>query len=135
MAALGAVLLAGCTVGPDFSRPEAPAVKDYTPEALPAATATAPVSGGQSQALVPGGSLQADWWVLFRSEGLNQLVQTAVANSPNLAAAEAGLRMMRENLNAQTGALLLPAVNAQLQATRERISTAAYGAPNPSILD
>ncbi|MDE1893165.1 MAG: hypothetical protein KGH90_02385, partial [Xanthomonadaceae bacterium] len=40
-ALLLALALAGCAVGPDYHRPDAPAVDRYTAQPLPAATASA----------------------------------------------------------------------------------------------
>ncbi|MFS2055961.1 hypothetical protein ACEN8K_45110, partial [Variovorax sp. CT11-76] len=44
-----AALLAGCTVGPDFRRPDPPMAKGYAPSALPLDTVSAPVPGGDAQ--------------------------------------------------------------------------------------
>jgi len=49
--------------------------------------------------------------------------------TPNIAAAQAALRQARENFLAQTGATLLPSVDAQLGATREKLNGIAFGQP------
>ena len=72
LVAAASVLVAGCTVGPDFKRPEPPGTSAYTPEPLPAATAEAPVAGGGSQRFVVGQELQRQWWTMFRSDALDQ---------------------------------------------------------------
>ncbi len=131
-AALGAAF-AGCAVGPDFHPPAPPAGDAYTPTPLPAQTASAPVAGGAAQRLAMGQDIPAQWWSLFRSEPLDQLLRTALANSPTMAGAEAALRQAQENYRAQTGTLAYPAVNAQLGAARER--AAAFGGAPPSVFN
>ena len=48
------IFLSGCMVGPDFRKPEAPSVMDYTSTALPRETAGANVSGGAAQYFAGG---------------------------------------------------------------------------------
>jgi NodT family efflux transporter outer membrane factor (OMF) lipoprotein len=121
--------LAGCAVGPDFHAPDAPAVADashpYTPVALPAQTASAPGPGGEAQRFVAGQDIARSWWETFHSPALDALVASALAHSPNLAAAQATLRQAEENYRATFGQLALPSVSGQLSATRERTPTAS----------
>jgi NodT family efflux transporter outer membrane factor (OMF) lipoprotein len=121
--------LSGCMVGPDFRRPEPPAPDRYTETPIPAQTATAPVKGGEAQRFVAGGDLPAQWWKVFNSGPLDQLVRDALAGSPTLTAAQATLSQARENLAAERGALLLPRVDASLSATRQKITGASFGQP------
>ncbi len=121
--------LTGCTVGPDFNRPEAPASGKYTPAPLPGETAGAPGAGGEVQRFIIGQDIPAQWWTLFRSEALDRLVRQALADSPTLAAARSILRQAQENRRAQFGALL-PAVDVNASASREKISGAEFGEPN-----
>jgi NodT family efflux transporter outer membrane factor (OMF) lipoprotein len=134
VALLFALSLAGCTVGPDFHKPEAPNVNAYTPAPLPEATSTAPGAGGESQRFVFGEEIPAEWWTLFRSEALDKLIRRAMGNNPTLASARAALRQATENLAAQTGVTLLPAVDARGSATREKFSGAAFGQPGQGTL-
>jgi outer membrane protein TolC len=116
-------------VGPNFRQPDAPAATRYTETEVPAETASAPGPAGGAQRFVPGQDLPAQWWSLFHSDPLDRLVRQAIADSPNLTAAEAALQVARENLAAQTGALLYPKVDGNLGATREKVSGAAFGQP------
>ena len=75
---------------------------------------------GTAQHVVYGQELPAQWWSLFHSETLDQLIRSAFQQNPTFAAAQASLRQARENLNAETGTLKYPGVNGQLGATRER---------------
>ncbi len=129
VALVTAAWLSGCMVGPNFRQPDAPDVPRYTETAIPDQTVSAPGVGGAQQSFANGAELSAQWWALFRSEPLDQLIRQAIGDSPNLAAAQATLRQARENLAAQSGALLLPRVDANLGATREKITGASLGEP------
>ena len=129
IAATGA-LLAACAVGPDYRAPETPSASAYTEEPQPAQTESAPVRGGEAQRFEAGAEISAEWWKLFGSPALDELMQTALAGHPTLDAAQAALRQAQENLNAQYS-VLYPSVDAGLSARRQRISGATFG--NPSI--
>jgi NodT family efflux transporter outer membrane factor (OMF) lipoprotein len=125
--AVAGAMLAGCAVGPDFQRPEAPKTETYTAGTMPRETASAPAPSGDAQRFVPEQKIPAQWWTLFQSEDLDRLIRQALQDSPTLAAAQATLRESQENLSAQYGAALSPSVDASLTANRERISGAAFG--------
>src|SRR4030095_15676273 len=86
--------------------------------------------GGALQRFVPGADLPAQWWTLFRSPPLDDLIRQALADSPTLAAAEAALREANENLAAGKGELLYPAIDAKAAVTRQKIAGASLGEPN-----
>jgi NodT family efflux transporter outer membrane factor (OMF) lipoprotein len=134
LAALCVVLLSACAVGPDFHEPAAPGTAHYTRGPEPATTVAAPGPGGAAQTLGTDRDVQADWWTLFRSPALDQLVRQALNDSPTVQAARATLTTAAETYRAQRGALLLPAVDAQASATRQREPGAAFGAPGTSFL-
>jgi NodT family efflux transporter outer membrane factor (OMF) lipoprotein len=103
--------LAGCSVGPDFKRPEPPAADRYTSDTPAVETGTA-----ATQHLVPGKEIEGDWWSLFGSEMIDRVVQQALehnrtleaaaqtlAESHELARAEAGLRYPQVGLTAGVG--------------------------------
>jgi outer membrane protein TolC len=127
---IAGMAIAGCAVGPDFHRPEAPNTDKYTPTALPQETAAAPGMAGTAQRFVGGQDIPVQWWTLFHSEELDQLVRQALAASPTLEAAKATLRQGQENLRAQTGARLAPAIDVNVSGSRQRASGAAFGQPN-----
>jgi NodT family efflux transporter outer membrane factor (OMF) lipoprotein len=129
MAAIAAAsVTAGCELGPDFTRPQASEGAGYTPEPLPAATASSDVHGGEAQRFVQGGDISGQWWSLFRSEALNTLVDRALKASPSLQSAEATLREAQENVYAEEGALF-PTVNANFTPQRSKISGQSFGVP------
>ncbi len=84
--------------------------------------------GGDAQHFVDGLDIPGQWWTLFQSPELNQLIQLAMRSNPNLQAAQASLRQANENLAAQRGALY-PSVAANYQAERARASAAQFGLP------
>src|SRR5262249_39727126 len=55
------------------------------------------------------------------------LIRDGIADSPTLVAARSTLRQAQENLNAQTGALMYPGVDANLSAAREKVSNSSIG--------
>jgi NodT family efflux transporter outer membrane factor (OMF) lipoprotein len=116
-AAIGVLALAGCTVGPNFQRPAPPKVTSF----VPASAAQAAPASADSQQIVQGMDIPARWWTLFQSPALNALVDEALANNPDVAAAEAALRQAREQLYAQRAAYL-PTANGGFDATRARNS-------------
>jgi NodT family efflux transporter outer membrane factor (OMF) lipoprotein len=124
----------GCAVGPDFKVPAAPTTDRYTETPLPAETVGAPGTAGASQRFVPGGAVEQQWWTLFRSEPLDGLIKSAVAESPNLAAAQATLRQAKELYAADSGALLYPGVDANLSASRNKLGAASGGSGSGSDL-
>lgn len=108
-----ATALLGCTVGPDFQKPQGPAVTRYTKE-----EALAPAAGPQ---LVTDRDIPADWWSLFRSPPLDALIRQTIRQNPDLAAAQASLRVAMENVKAQSAAFY-PSITAGLDGTRNRQS-------------
>ena len=140
IAALGVSIgaaLAACTVGPDFHAPAPPTIADashpYTDSALPARTASAPVTGGASQRFVDGEDIPALWWQVFHSPALDALVREALAHSPTLASAQAALRAAQESYNAQAGATQVPNVDAQFSASRQKTALDTGGVPAGTV--
>ena len=129
-AALVAAGLGACALGPDFKTPAAPAAAgdSYTPTPLAAHTAAAPGPAGAAQQFAPGQDIPAQWWTVFRSPALDQLIRGALEQNPNMAAAEATLRQAQESYNAQAGSLVYPSVNGQLGVAREKVPAATAGA-------
>ena len=130
IAVIASALVAGCAVGPNFKSPEAPNTHAYTAEPLPGETAAAPLQGGAVQHLVSGQDIPGQWWTLFHSAELDQVIHTALKENPTLEAAQATLRQAQENLNAVVGSALYPAVDANGSVSRQKISGAAFGQPN-----
>ncbi|HME40314.1 MAG TPA: efflux transporter outer membrane subunit [Steroidobacteraceae bacterium] len=127
IAAASLYLLAGCAVGPNFHRPDAPPVTTYTHRADPTETAAA---DGTAQRFQTGGALSPDWWRLFQSSKLDAVIAEAIANNPGLDAAQASLRASQDTLRSGYG-IFYPAVDANAGAARERYSSANIGGKSP----
>src|ERR1700743_3795383 len=113
------LLLAACAVGPDFKKPAPPDVASYTPNPAPAATASVDTQGGQAQRFVNGGAISADWWTLFHSKPLNDLIERSLANNHDLKAAQAAWTVARENALAGRGGYF-PKLPAGFSGSREQ---------------
>ena len=126
--------LAGCTVGPDFHSPPAPASTRFTEAALPGRTAAAATAGGEAQRFGPDRDIPGEWWDLFHSPQISELVTQALRANPDVAAAQATLRQANENKRAEQGALF-PSVSASAGLTRQQQSLAGFGFGNGSVTD
>jgi NodT family efflux transporter outer membrane factor (OMF) lipoprotein len=122
-------LVAGCAVGPDFVPPAAPVVSGYTPEPLVPQTASADVAGGEAQRFVQDSDIPGQWWTLFHSPPLNDLIEQALKTNPNLQAAQAALRQAMESVYAQQGAYY-PDIQANFSPSRQRN---AVGTLSPTL--
>jgi NodT family efflux transporter outer membrane factor (OMF) lipoprotein len=104
-------LLAGCTVGPNFVKPDAPTT---------AYSRSVPAAGGVRD-FTYGGEVAGDWYRLFRSDALDHLVRQALTDSPDLDAARHGLAAAQDELRAVSGAAL-PQINAAGEIGRGHIN-------------
>jgi NodT family efflux transporter outer membrane factor (OMF) lipoprotein len=119
IALLLSVALSACAVGPNFKRPAAPADAGYGAAPTQGETAVAPGVGGNAQRLVEGMDIPADWWTLFRSAPLNQLIEQALKENPDVNAAQAALRQANE-LYASQRATLFPTLQGGFSAQRAK---------------
>src|SRR5947209_1499853 len=120
IAAICAVLLAGCTVGPKYRRPAAevpPAYKEV---------------GDWKPAQPNDQNLGGTWWTIFQDAQLNALEDQVNVSNQNLKAAEAQFRQARAALR-YNRADSYPTVTYGPSATRERIS--ARRPPATSVFD
>ena len=77
---------------PRFQEAAAPEVGDYTAASLSTTAATPRVAGGDAQRFLKGSDISGDWWTLFHSKALNDLIDRSLKNNSDLKAAEATLR-------------------------------------------
>jgi multidrug efflux system outer membrane protein len=111
--ALGALALAGCA--------------SFKPAAPPPLLREAPVAG---TALPAGGQWPAaEWWRRYQDPTLDQLVATALSDSPTLAAAHARFDTAREQVRA-TAAASGAHLNADARVERQRLSDNGLIAPS-----
>jgi len=120
-----ASVLAGCTtVGPNFHAPQVPTSDHY------AQPGDEPIRTPGLETRV-GDKVIGDWWTLFKSPGLNELMREAIANSPTLEQARAKLAQARDAGGAQ-GGLLTSDFTAG--AKREQINLNSFGFSFPKGL-
>lgn len=118
------LLLSGCMVGPDFHSPPQPQTPRYTPLPIPAQTVSAATQGGQAQHFLFNSDIPGDWWALFHSPLLNDLIVEGITQNPSIAAAEAAIRIAQENWRAQVGGLL-PTITLNAFASRQHQNAAS----------
>ena len=119
LVAAAAAALAGCTLGPDYKRPEvaAPAAFQYEPKDAAATADTL-------------------WWRQFQDAVLDQLIDEALQHNTNVQIAAANVEQAAAVLT-QTRSQLFPQVGYGAGAQRERSVEPAFAAlipnyPNPS---
>jgi NodT family efflux transporter outer membrane factor (OMF) lipoprotein len=122
--------VAACAMGPDFHKPAPPNVHSYT--ATPLHT-TSSAAGSAAQQFVDGRDIPGNWWTLFHSKPLQDLIERALKNSPDIKAGQAALRVARENVQAQIGAYY-PSVTGGFSATHQKTSAALAPTPNSNSL-
>jgi NodT family efflux transporter outer membrane factor (OMF) lipoprotein len=114
-AVAASALLAACVVGPNFHAPATPPDQGY-------AMAGDDANIGPSRAAI-GEKVVAEWWTLFHSPALDQLMRQAVAGNPTLEEARARLEASRQAVKAEGGLLT---ADASAGAQRERANLAAF---------
>jgi len=134
IAASASLLTAGCTVGPNFKKPAPPDVGGYTPTPISTTSSTADVVGGEGQHLVEGRDIPGEWWTLFHSKPLDDLIERSLKANPDLKAAQAALIVARENVLAQRG-FYYPSVTGGFSAIRAKSSNDLSPVTNTSALN
>ncbi len=129
--ALAAALcgMGGCTVGPDFKRPAAPTDKTYLVDGPAEETvAVKDVLGGEAQRFVQNLEIPAQWWQVYQSRPLDDLIKRAFAANPDIRTAMQALQVAQENAKAQRAALF-PLVTASGSGTHNEQSSAISPTP------
>lgn len=101
---LAFLLLASCTVGPDYQRPDV---------ALPAAFGEPPVAGA-------GLSVPPQWWTLYGDATLDDLVQSGLASNTDVRLAVARVEEAEAELREAKATLFFPLVQGNAGASRSR---------------
>jgi NodT family efflux transporter outer membrane factor (OMF) lipoprotein len=115
------ILAASCAVGPRYHRPEAPANAGYAPAPLPQTSTSTPIHGGEAQRLISGRDIPFEWWRLFQSAALDELVERAFQANPTIPAARQALIQAQELVYAQRG-YFFPTINADYSFERQKIA-------------
>lgn len=122
------LVFGGCAVGPDFHKPQPPAVNAYTREPVKTTAATA-ARNGAAQRLNINAEITRDWWELFGSPELNALVEHSLTNNPTIDSARAALKQAAEATSAQRG-FFYPTVQGSYSPSRQRN---AVGTISPTL--
>ena len=114
-------LLAACTpVGPDFKSPDTPDATSYT-------------SGKDvltpQQHIALGKQLEMEWWRLFASNPLNDLITQAMTDNYTIAAARETLAQAEDTVRAANGGLV-PQFSLGATAARQKYGVAMFGPSN-----
>lgn len=104
---LAALLVAGCTVGPNYRPPDAP--RDLPQQFGEAVTGTEPAPD------------LTGWWRSYNDPELNRLIDLALAGNPDIGIATARIAQARA-AEREAGAELLPEVDAKAGANYTRFS-------------
>jgi NodT family efflux transporter outer membrane factor (OMF) lipoprotein len=132
MTLLGA--LCACSVGPVYKRPamDLPShwhdSADGAPSPAPAANANANANANATANADADAGVwpAADWWRAFGSSQLDELIEQAMRNNDDLAGAIARVREADAEARI-AGAALLPTLDADVNATRERAQVSGVG--------
>ena len=117
-ATLVGMMLAGCTVGPKYQRPIAPAPEAWS-------------TGGPWRVAAPSDALpKGAWWEIFHDEQLNQYEKQLLAANQSLAAAQNHLNQAR-SLARVASAGLFPTMSADPSVSGTRYSGNRPGSPTP----
>ena len=116
LAALMTALLAGCTLGPDYKRPEMALPAQYTEPSSAEGAAVAP-----------------DWWRLYSDATLDDLVASAQKSNADLRLAAARVEEA-EGLLREARAAFFPDVTAGYSAGRSRVSSVGVPPPQPGTI-
>lgn len=113
-------ILAGCTVGPNFARPQPPTAATYL------ATGEASATTAPTPRVDFGTGPTSRWWTAFGSPEMDALVDRAMANNQSLAASNATLDASRQELRAIAGRRL-PQVDANARVDQQQVNLAGFG--------
>lgn len=117
LAWIAAIALGGCAIGPDYSRPALELPGGYPADESATGAPT---------------DIQEKWWTLYGDATLDDLVATALAKNPDVELAVARIEESNAQLR-EAGAAFLPEIDAGLNGTRNRVSS-AIAFPNPPPL-
>ncbi|NTV02001.1 MAG: efflux transporter outer membrane subunit [Chlorobiaceae bacterium] len=120
---VGLLSLSGCAAGPDFVRPDAPAVSAFDRPEIPSKHTSKEFAAPRFD---EGVGPAANWWHSFGSGGIDSVVAAGLAGNPGLQAAQASLSQSRENLRAGAG-IFFPQVGAAFNQSRGNLPSAAGG--------
>lgn len=121
---LAALVVSGCTLGPDFKVPAPPKVTGYAGKDDAAAPA--------DQRVALGKAIEGNWWSAFRSPALDDTIRQALAGNLDIEEARNRMAEAEEQVNVAEGALL-PQVSLGATAGRQKYGKSLFGPLNIGI--
>src|ERR1700744_2415298 len=113
------LLLAGCTVGPNYHRPDAPTAPAFKERAV---TPPPGIPGGGGKQVSPSDSaMRPDWWEIYQDPELNNLEQQVAVSNQTLKASYEQYMQARAAIQFYRSQYY-PTVSVGPSATRERQS-------------
>ena len=120
------ILLAGCSAGPDFVRPEPPKSSGYSSGVKKKGLESGSSSLGDTQTVTMG-EVSSLWWEEFSSPKLNDMITQALVKSPTLEAAKATLLQAEYLYKAKGGSTIYPRIDASAGAQRQETNGSKNG--------
>ncbi len=119
-----ALMLSGCSIGPDYLRPQS---------WLPSLFAEAPTATAQTDA--SAAAVDSRWWALFKDETLSALIEAAHKENANLRLAVSRVEQA-DAAARESGASLFPTINGAANGSNTGLSekTATWSANSPGVL-
>jgi outer membrane protein TolC len=130
-------LTAHCWLRSWASVQEAPLLQrdgGYTATPLSTTSSTTNVAGGEAQQFVEARDIPGEWWTLFHSKPLSDLIERSLKANPDIKAAQAALLVARENVWLN-GVLTIPALREVFRRAgpRHRVTLRLF--PTPTRLN
>jgi NodT family efflux transporter outer membrane factor (OMF) lipoprotein len=120
--------LSACAVGPDFKRPAPPKATTYGSAPIAGQTDSAESANGDPQRFVVGMDIPGQWWAVFKSVSLDQMVEQALKANPDVGAAQAALRQAH-NLYLAQRTSFLPNIQGGVTGDRSEFPPATLTSP------
>src|ERR1700761_286951 len=112
------LLLFGCTVGPNYHRPDAPTAPAFKESAVPPPN---PPGGGWKQVAPNDSAVRANWWEIYQDPQLDKLEQQVAVSNQTLKASYEQYMQARAAIQYYRSQYF-PTVTAGPSAARERQS-------------
>lgn len=133
-------VLGGCSLAPDYHRPESPVPGDWPTQPkvqLGAAAGQVSLSSQSASVVAPEGAVPAadiGWREFFRDPRLQDLIELALVNNRNLRVAVENVEAARAQYGVQRGSQW-PSIGAGIQGSRQRMppNMRVGGADAPSV--
>jgi NodT family efflux transporter outer membrane factor (OMF) lipoprotein len=132
VALVAASVLSGCAFAPPSKPPAPPSPQHYAATPTPAQSAMAE---GVAQRYRLGERPVPDWWRLYQCDTLNSWVEEGLHNNPSLTATRHTLEAAHQLLRAQIGQNMLPSLDGNAQASRQRALGVPEFGPSTDLYD